>query len=473
MQLTRKLTFFIAIAVWSVLGVVACLRIAEERSLYRDDLRRDHEVLGHALAAAVSEAWRVSGRDVARDVVAHATSADSPVSVRWLDADVLRAEPGLAASVADELKAGVMVHTLFENSTEPQLISLVPLRPGKDAPFLELRESLSSENRYLGRTLSHTVVATLAVGAVCTALAFLLGTWMVGRPVRALRDKARRVGTGDLTVPVVLTQRDELGDLAREMNHMSDALARSRAEREAANAERIRALSQLRHAERLATVGRLAAGVAHELGTPLHVIEGHTKLLDRGEAESEEETRESLQIILRQTARVTHIVRQLLDFARARTPHKTPVDLRAIAEEATSMLTALAAQRDVNVQVEGEGCVVHADESQMLQVATNLLKNAIDASSPGQRVTLEVSTAHADDGPRGVLRVVDQGSGIDPEAREHLFEPFFTTKDVGRGTGLGLAVSHGIVLDHGGAISVDCPPRGGSVFEVQLPQEAQ
>ncbi|MEZ4220072.1 MAG: HAMP domain-containing sensor histidine kinase [Polyangiaceae bacterium] len=473
MQLTRKLTFFIAIAVWSVLGVVACLRIAEERSLYRDDLRRDHEVLGHALAAAVSEAWRVSGRDVARDVVAHATSADSPVSVRWLDADVLRAEPGLAASVADELKAGVMVHTLFENSTEPQLISLVPLRPGKDAPFLELRESLSSENRYLGRTLSHTVVATLAVGAVCTALAFLLGTWMVGRPVRALRDKARRVGTGDLTVPVVLTQRDELGDLAREMNHMSDALARSRAEREAANAERIRALSQLRHAERLATVGRLAAGVAHELGTPLHVIEGHTKLLDRGEAESEEETRESLQTILRQTARMTHIVRQLLDFARARTPHKTPVDLRAIAEEATSMLTALAAQRDVNVQVEGEGCVVHADESQMLQVATNLLKNAIDASSPGQRVTLEVSTAHADDGPRGVLRVVDQGSGIDPEAREHLFEPFFTTKDVGRGTGLGLAVSHGIVLDHGGAISVDCPPRGGSVFEVQLPQEAQ
>ncbi len=477
MKLTRKLTLLIALAVWSVISLVAIFRIVEERELFRDDVKRDHEVLGYALSAAVSEAWRESGQAIAKDVVSHSNTPASAVQVKWVDLNSPEGTSVLATADLQRLRAGNLVHTIREAAV-PALVTFVSLRtPNDTQAALELSETLAGEARYRERTVSHTIVVTLAVGFVCTALAFALGTWMVGRPIRALRDKARRVGTGDLDTPVLISQRDELGELASDMNLMSEELARARRTSEQAIQDKLSALEQLRHAERLATVGRLAAGVAHELGTPLHVVLGHTKMLESGEVSTPVDIIDSLQTIRRQSERMTTIIRQLLDFSRSRKPNKTRVDLVRIAREAANMLSAMASKHGIRLEVLGnsEGLFASVDESQVLQVLTNLLKNSVDATTSQAPVTVRVSAAERDaskpDEKMLRIDVIDHGSGISAEVREHLFEPFFTTKDVGAGSGLGLAVSHGIIQEHGGEIRVESAPDGGSVFTVLLPAE--
>ncbi|HMR79245.1 MAG TPA: ATP-binding protein, partial [Polyangiaceae bacterium] len=272
-------------------------------------------------------------------------------------------------------------------------------------------------------------------------------------------------------------QREELGELATDMNLMSEELARARRTSEQAIQDKLSALEQLRHAERLATVGRLAAGVAHELGTPLHVVLGHTKMLESGEVSTPVDIIDSLQTIRRQSERMTTIIRQLLDFSRSRKPNKTRVDLVRIAREAANMLSAMASKHGIRLEVLGnsEGLFASVDESQVLQVLTNLLKNSVDATTSQAPVTVRVSAAERDaskpDEKMLRIDVIDHGSGISAEVREHLFEPFFTTKDVGAGSGLGLAVSHGIIQEHGGEIRVESAPDGGSVFTVLLPAE--
>jgi signal transduction histidine kinase len=168
----------------------------------------------------------------------------------------------------------------------------VPLAtPSRRPSALELSESLAEEHEYVRRTIADTIVLTLALVAVCGALAMMLGEWLVGRPVRAIVDKARRVGAGDFGGPLpsaTSARRDELGELASEMNAMCDRLAQARGEVESATAARIAVLEQLRHADRLTTVGKLASGVAHELGTPLNVVSGRAAMIRTGEVEGSE-----------------------------------------------------------------------------------------------------------------------------------------------------------------------------------------
>src|SRR5437016_2774104 len=161
------------------------------------------------------------------------------------------------------------------------------------------------------------VGATIAIIAMCGLLASVLQIRLVGRPLRLLRDKARRAGGGDFSGPLVLRQRDEMGELATEINAMCDRLAEANRRVAKEAAARVAALEQLRHTERLATVGQLAAGVAHELGTPLGVVSARAELLASGDV-SAADAGANARIILEQTDRMTAIIQQLLDFSRRR-----------------------------------------------------------------------------------------------------------------------------------------------------------
>ncbi|MBK7579339.1 MAG: HAMP domain-containing protein [Myxococcales bacterium] len=469
MKLTRKLTLYIAFAVIAVLSLGAFIRIQGEARLYEADLTRDHDVLGRALSAAVSEAWRVRGRALALDVVAHSDSPDDPVHLRWVDTS---AEPrglhtvGFSPGERSLLSLGQVVHRVVPEPTA-ELVSYVPLSGSAgQTGALEISESLTGRDQFLRRIMRSTLLLTAAIGGVCILLAFGLGTWIVGRPVRALRDKARSVGAGDFETPVRLSQDDELGELAREMNAMGDQLSTAKRHTEAAMNERAQALEQLRHVERLATVGRLASGVAHELGTPLNVIQGHARLIETGQAD---DIGDSAAAIARQTQRITLIIRQLLDFSRPRSAVKAPADLVALARETAAMLKSSALKAQVSLEVESPDGAVSAsvDESQILQVLTNLVLNAIQASSCGERIVLRVSRP---DDARALVEVVDAGHGMTAEVMDHLFEPFFTTKEVGMGTGLGLAVSYGIVQDHRGKIAAHSVLGQGTTFSLLLPR---
>jgi signal transduction histidine kinase len=295
--------------------------------------------------------------------------------------------------------------------------------------------------------------------------------------MRKLVEQARRVGEGDFGYRSAITQKDEVGVLAREMEAMSDRLADARKELTANSEERIRVLQQLRHADRLTTVGTLAAGVAHELGTPLNIVSGRAKMIASGNLKSEEAA-DGARIIAAQVERVVRILRQLLDFARRGESTKRPVELKTIAEQATSLLETVALKRGIAIElscVDGDTSVL-ADPPQLEQVLTNLLVNGIQAMEHGVlHVNVErlQETPPTDHGGRRSdffrVDVRDEGSGIPPEVLPRVFEPFFTTKPIGEGTGLGLSVAYGIVRDHGGWMSVTSEPGAGTVFSVHLP----
>ena len=257
-------------------------------------------------------------------------------------------------------------------------------------------------------------------------------------------------------------------------SHMLSALRNRLAKEVSARQD---AVGQLRHAERLTTIGKLASGIAHEIGTPLNVISGRAELIASGTLSSEA-VASSANIVLEQTERVAVIIRQLLDFARRAGAHAERTNLTDLVETTALLLRPLAARGNVEVVCTGEPCEAQVNRSEMQQVITNLLTNAIHATSGPGRIEIETgyerrrapTRDQSDLHSYAVIRIQDHGAGIDPDILPKIFDPFFTTKDVGRGTGLGLSVAYGIVHDHRGWIMVDSKPGLGTTVKVYLPQ---
>lgn len=227
---------------------------------------------------------------------------------------------------------------------------------------------------------------------------------------------------------------------------------------------------RLRYGARLETVGQLAAGFAHELGTPLNVILGRARMISRGQVKGDAAV-ESAEIIARQAMRMTELVRSLLTFARSRPSPTGRVDVGRMLRQSRDLLQPLAHKRRVTIELPAPtAAAVTGDASDVQQALTNVIINAIDAMPDGGtvRVSLEERGGlHPDLRVAGRwqgVRICDEGQGIPEMLRERIFDPFFTTKDVGAGTGLGLSVAYGIVRDHDGWIDVgDSEPRGASV----------
>ena len=239
---------------------------------------------------------------------------------------------------------------------------------------------------------------------------------------------------------------------------------------------RAAALDQLRHAERLNTVGKLASGLAHELGTPLNVISGRADLISQGRVDLEG-ARKSAIIIAAQSERMASLVRNILAFARRAGTEKSSADILALCQETTQLLAPLAKQKDIEIAVRGDSVQAPVNRSEFQQVLSNLIANAIHVMDGGTiTVSTEVVRAmleeNGDETERSyvVLRVRDEGLGIAPAVLPYIFDPFFTTKEVGEGTGLGLSIVFGIVRDHGGSIRVESALGDGTTFLVYLPQ---
>lgn len=258
-------------------------------------------------------------------------------------------------------------------------------------------------------------------------------------------------------------------DLKRLARHTSNQLVLRRA---ASNT-----LSELRRADRLAMVGKLAAGIAHELGTPLSIVGGRARQIAAGTLTSDQVS-PTAKTIAEQADRMAAIIRQLLDFARRREPRLGRFDIRTLVRQAVGLLEPVASKKGVKLAAPGleEAQVVEFDGSQMMQVMINVISNALHATPVGGSVTLSLTQASSAPEETGLearnyvgVVVKDTGSGIADEQRKRIFEPFFTTKDTGEGTGLGLSVAQGIVRDHRGWISVESELGKGSQFYIYLP----
>jgi signal transduction histidine kinase len=231
----------------------------------------------------------------------------------------------------------------------------------------------------------------------------------------------------------------------------------------------------LRHTDRLATVGKLASGVAHQLGTPLNVVSIRAKMIG-SEAHVSDGVRDAARIIAEQADRMTEIIRRLLDFSRRRSVSRGRRELGPVVSRTLELIGPVAQKRRVAVEqtLADAPVFVEIDEAQLQQALANIVLNGIQAMEAGGRLRVRVGqrSAHRlrDDPPaeHAFVAVEDEGPGIAPERLAELFEPFFTTKAPGQGTGLGLSVAEGIVEDHGGWIDVTSEPGHGACFTVYL-----
>ena len=259
--------------------------------------------------------------------------------------------------------------------------------------------------------VERTVLLIGGMALVSGLLAAALGVRLVGRPLRALMEKTRLIAAGNLQGPIHLGTRDELAKLGESLNLMCQQLAQSQGKIREETAIRIAAMEQLRHADRLKTVGRMASGIAHELGTPLSVVAGRAGLIGSGKLTTEE-IAASAAAIKAEADKMTKIIRQLLDFARANTPHKTAVDLRQVAGQTVDLLRPLAEKRNVELRLAagGDPAVAEIDAGQIQQVLTNLIVNAVEAMPGGGKADITVRSQAAcppeggDARPSSVLR---------------------------------------------------------------------
>lgn len=468
MRLTLRLTLGILIGLLVTWLVNVGLRIRREEDLLQSDIRKDNLLVGRALSIDLVEAWGSEGPGAALRLAERMNADRTDIGIR---AFVLADVP---TEIHDAIARGEVVQRAVRGDDDEHLITWLPLQhTTRIVGALRLEESLGPAHAYVRTTLLRTAVfAGIGLG-VSALLSWLFGYLLIGRRIRELVAKARRVGTGDFSGPIDDTANDELGMLARELNAMCEQLIRARQDLEKANEEHVEAVRQLRHADRLSTVGQLSAGIAHELGTPLNIVSGRARLIADAKDVPDGVVRNA-QVVAEQAQRMTRIVRQLLDFARARRPDKASTDVAKLARDTADMLSTLAQKQGVALEVEAKTpTFAPVDAAQLQQAVTNLVVNAVQASAPGQRVSIRVDERRMDppSSAETCIAVVDEGVGMDDDQLHNVFSPFFTTKDVGEGTGLGLAVAWGIVQEHGGTIRVKSQKARGSTFTIHLPQE--
>ncbi|WP_306589877.1 sensor histidine kinase [Geothrix sp. 21YS21S-4] len=318
---------------------------------------------------------------------------------------------------------------------------------------LDVNVSLAEVDEEIAR--SRAVIAGSAVLAILAGSFILwwLNRRLVVRPVKALVAGTKRVGEGDLATTIPVSGRHELGQLAGAFNAMTQRLAETQ--------------RQLTQADKLASVGRLAAGVAHEINNPLTGVLSYASLL-RKRLTDDASACEDLDVIVRETVRCRGIIRDLLDFARPAAPARKTMDLNEVVRRAVSVVMVQLSLNhvDLSLDLAEDLPTVHADANQIQQVVVNLLLNAADAiGGGGGRIRAITQSATA-----GSIEFLleDSGRGIPAEDLPRIFEPFFTTKG-NQGTGLGLAVSWGIVEAHGGTLEVQSEQGQGTRFTLRLP----
>lgn len=302
------------------------------------------------------------------------------------------------------------------------------------------------------------LVATAGAVAICTVLLIVLAV-LIERPLAELQRQIAKLQAGDLAVQVRFADRnDEIGDLGRNFNQMVRQLRENREEIEHLHR------TQISRAEHMATLGELAAGLAHEIRNPLAGIAGVIEIIGRDLPESNP-NREVLREVQQEVMHIKQILSELLDYARPKPPNFKPADLNATAEHAVALARQQTLSRPIQIDLlraDGMPSVEH-DAAQIQQVLLNLLLNAIQAiqGTGNVRVLLESRDSYA------AVKVNDTGRGIAPEHLGNIFRPFFTTK--GQGTGLGLSLARHIVEDHGGRIEVSSQLGVGTQFIVSLP----
>ncbi len=476
-------TFLMAAVLASVTwAALATLRTDQMRSLDREA----HE-LAATLAAGIEPLEPADAGQVLRQWVQWAADQNTSFRLEAVAWGTQRPNNSWAGLVEEATRADGPVGRVFSSDDKAPFYALaLPIhnaQPGTPARQIVAFLGLVRDGSFVPREMRSTVrrLAPLLVLGVLAfgVLVFIILRQRLATPLRQLVEAIDGVSQGDMSRAVLPERDDEIGSLAARFNAMMSYL-REAQEREArANASRHTLETHLRRAEKLATVGQLAAEIAHEVGTPLNVIGGRARSLAK--RASDPDVQKNAEIISAQVDRITKIIRQVLDSSRKSRPSLSEVDVLRVVREALEFVDGMLRRNHIEVIVSPAPALrpIAGDPDEIQQVCLNLIVNAIHAMPEGGKLTVNVNLVTrrkeglelSPPSPYLMLEIGDTGPGVPAADREKIFEAFFTTKEAGVGSGLGLAVTKGIVKDHEGWIEVDDAPEGGALFRVFLPAD--
>ena len=340
-----------------------------------------------------------------------------------------------------------------------------------EAPYIDLQNKV---------VYSFFAIGVLGV-VIVLLLSFFITTGII-RPLREMLQATRRIAAGDLAVEIPISSKDEIGQLAESYNHMLAGLKQARQELEGYGRtleekveQRSRQLkkiqTQLMQSEKLTSLGRLASGVAHEINGPLTGILTFSHQMMR-KLKDHPELQQELELIVKEATRASAVVRGLLDFSREAQPQKRPCNINELVLHTLSLIEGQAVFRGIKIfkNLDPQVPLVLLDANQVQQVFINIILNSADAMPDGGILTITTHAAPGD--PDVQVQFSDTGVGIPEKDLPRIFDPFFTTKGDKRGTGLGLAVSYGIIERHHGQIEVQTEEGKGTTFNVKLPLRA-
>ena len=483
MKLFYHLFGYLLLGMIVLIGVDEYLNFQTEIEQYESDMINNAIQNGTSISGMISHTWQESGEAKALELI-HDASESGTIHIRWVWLDTLkeRLRESIPAKLQlERLLLGQNVSfKLREDDGSFLRYTYVPVDIGESRKgALELSQTLLSltafSKKMVGRAFTITVLLALISGLI---LYFFIDR-KIRIPVNHLMAQAKRIGQGDLTANTDSGGNDELAEMAETMNDMCSRLLIAKEKINFEYDARLKTLEQLRHTERLSSFGVLSAEIAHELGTPLNVVDGRAKMIIT-ENLPEEDVQECATIIKGQAERMTVIIRQLLDFTRQPKQKNATEDITFHIKQVFQLLHPMAAKQQVSFFIhksEDTEVILNADFSQLEQVLVNLLMNAIQAMPAGGKVDVSLSNEIVPTtlGEEQIIKkyliikIQDEGEGICKENFNHIFTPFFTTKTMGTGTGLGLSIAHGIIEEHGGWIDTENNARHGACFSIYLP----
>ncbi|HEX9126355.1 MAG TPA: HAMP domain-containing sensor histidine kinase, partial [Methylomirabilota bacterium] len=484
MKLRLRLVLLLMLPLLLVIGLYSVVRVQQESRARVQDERLRADGMARTIQIAVESALAVRGReqgelvDLLNDMT-HGQPSIDQIRIFGRDGHLLAASQDQAAAhpanpeaVARVIESGAAEFVETHGPARWVYIMPVPSPPlNGRAPSTAARRAL--EITFVAPTIEK--MASLAirdvfvrVGSLTVVLALLITVVLqrqVLRPLANLAQSIRALGEGRRGPPLPVERHDELGELAETFNRMAEQLEEAR-RRLVAEAEYALDLEQqLRRSETLAVAGKLASGIAHEVGTPLNIISGRAEILLRS-LPPDDPGRQDLERIIHQIDRVSNIVRSLLDTVRVGKLEIQRVPVETLISRLLPLLEHVVRKRGIAMTTDIPANVpnIAGDPGRLQQVFINILMNAVEATPADGRISIRAWPS-ANDGRAGVtVEVADTGAGIPAENLPHLFDRFWQARKERRGAGLGLAIVKGIVEAHGGRIWVQSAPGQGSTF---------
>jgi signal transduction histidine kinase len=493
-NLTTRLVLLLVLALMIITGIYDYLRLVQERERLVQQTHEDERIFAETLALAVSRNIRRGGTtEELKELLDDLLSRPGLVAVAIYDPDGQQVAsnvapgapvPELDQAVRTTLATRLAVSAFLTTEHGQLLRHIQPFRwPGRRTGAIEVRQTLGEMEGEFRRAVQESVLSRLIVLALFVLTVVGLTRWHIGRPIRALIAGARAVGRGDLSQRIGVKRRDEIGQLAEEFNRMAGNLQATHDEVLRQNEERLRLEQEVHQAQKLAEVGMLAAEVAHEIGTPLNIISGRAEVLDRL-LPTERPERRHLDVIIKQTERISSIIRALLDYTRPRRPALKAESVIPILGRVADFLLERSRRRSVRIQMDLPVGLprVLGDAESLQQLFLNLLMNALDASPPGSVIAVSAGpeprlppegrgriVRGKAEQPCLTVHILDSGKGMTAEQLDHIFEPFFSTRTGGQGTGLGLPIVEEIIRAHRGEVELQSIPGRGTEALVRIP----